>query len=82
MLGGEKESAQVTVFDYVPSIHGLTIMVNDKPFGSAAWSHGEIDYQVDRLRKELDGLAAKMKRDAPKHHKAIVGGLRTDAHRT
>ena len=71
----------MSVFEYTPSIHGLTITANGEHVSSAAWSAGEIDYQIDRLKKELDALGAKMKRDAPKHHKEIVGGL-GDANRT
>lgn len=72
----------MSVFGYEPTVNGLRITVNGAPFGAGAWSPGEIDYQVGRLKEELDQIAAKMKRESPQHHKAIFLDGLSDANRT
>lgn len=72
----------MSVLDYEPTVNDLRITVNGQPFGAGAWSPGEIDYQVGRLKEELDQLATRMKRESPKQHKAIFLYGLSNANRT
>jgi hypothetical protein len=49
------------VFDIETDIHGAKVVVTRTPLMPGCRSDGEINYHIDRLIAELDGLRPKMK---------------------
>lgn len=63
------------------TIHGMVVKVGDEIVSRGAWSDGEIDYQVDRLIKDLEALRRRMK-IAAKNRKPPSLEITDDANRT
>ncbi|GGF38606.1 hypothetical protein GCM10011321_31950 [Youhaiella tibetensis] len=70
------------IFGYEPTVNGLRVTIDGRPFGAGVRTPSEIDYQVGRLKNELDQLTAKMKRESPQQHKATFLDGMSDANRT
>ena len=47
-------------FDYKDGVDGLSIVVARQPLSSGCMSPGEVEYQITKLKDDLDRLLAEM----------------------
>jgi hypothetical protein len=52
-------------FDYEDGAHGLSIVVSATPLSSGCLVPGEVKYQIDKLKSDLDRLHKEMLKALP-----------------
>jgi len=48
-------------FDFEIDINGARVIVVQEPIGSGCLGDGEVDYQIESLKKNLDAVSKRMK---------------------
>lgn len=66
----------LNAFDFEIDMNGARVVVAKQPLAAGALSDGELEWQIEALKNDLDDLLPKMKR-AVAEHKARPLNLRT-----
>jgi hypothetical protein len=54
------------LWDFKYDVHGASVLLSGYPVTPGALSDAEVDYQIDRLKNDLDQVGKKMKREIAK----------------
>lgn len=64
----------IGVFDFDIDIYGARVVIQREPLSPGCLSDNEVDYQIKRLKEDLDAVAKRMKKAIREQAKKPIFG--------